>query len=182
MADWLPSGPDFTLKGPVSALPGWLELVERRPKLDSRLWTPAKVAMTPQLALRLSQVQMTMNRKIKYVSDKKAVGRGDYWRVAETEGDCEDYALAKREKLREHGWPEGALLIAILMCWDFQKKGWIYHAVLAVMTEEHGPWILDNRLKFPRTAIRIPGYHWTHLEQPGEPQWQRISLARAGVV
>ena len=169
---WLPTGPDFTPKGLVDPPAGWLKLLERRPELDCRKVEPATIEMTVNKALRLSQVQTGVNKRVKYVADL-----GDDWRVAETEGDCEDFALAKMARLLGYGWPRGALRMTLLIFWDISSRKWTWHAVLCVVTD-HGPWILDNRLAFPRVAVRIPGYYWNMQEKPGDEKWQRIALER----
>ena len=172
---WLPSGPDFTPTWNVDPPAGWLDLIGRRPDLDSREVAPATIEMTVAKAMRLSQVQTGVNRRVKYVRE-----HGDTWRVADTEGDCEDYALAKMIRLLEYGWPRGALLMTLLNFWDIANKKWTGHAVLAVATESHGPWILDNRLAYPRVAARIPNYYWTIREKPGDARWQRIRNGLSG--
>lgn len=164
---WLPSGPDFTTHGPADPPAGWLDLIARRPELDSRDVEPATVKLTVNKALRLSQVQVGVNRRVKYVRE-----HGDTWRVADTEGDCEDYALAKRVRLEGYGWPRGALRMAILYFRTVQRK-WECHAVLAVVTD-HGPWILDNRFTYPRIASHCVGYFWSTREKPGDTRWERI--------
>lgn len=172
---WLPSGPDFTPRGTVDPPAGWLDLVGRRPNLDSRGVEPATVGMTAAKAMRLSQVQVGVNRRVKYVRD-----HGDDWRVADTEGDCEDFALAKMVRLVEYGWPRGALLMTLLLFWDAANRKWTWHAVLCIATD-HGPWILDNRFQYPRIAAHCVGYFWSTREKPGDARWERIRLQKTGI-
>ena len=80
-------------------------------------------------------------------------------------------------RLLGYGWPRGALRMTLLIFWDIAARKWTWHAVLCVCTD-HGPWILDNRLAFPRVAVRIPGYYWNMQEKPGDEKWQRIALER----
>ena len=102
---WLPSCPDFTTHGPAPAPEGWKDLIIRRPELDSRAVKPAIITMTAARAVRLSQINIAVNKRIKYVRD-----HGDTWRIPDTEGDCEDYAIAKGIRCDEFGFDRGALL------------------------------------------------------------------------
>ena len=172
---WLPSGPDFTPTGNVDPPAGWLDLIGRRPDLDSRDVEPATVGMTAAKAMRLSQVQVGVNQRVKYVRE-----HGDDWRVADIEGDCEDFALAKMVRLLEYGWPRGALLMTLLLFWDTANRKWTWHAVLCVATD-HGPWILDNRFQYPRIAAHCVGYFWSTREKPGDPRWERIGFQKTGI-
>lgn len=170
---WLPSGPAFTSGGSVEPPAGWLDLVARRPELDSREGEPKTIVMTVNKALRLSQVHVGVNKRVKYVRDL-----GDDWRVAGTEGDCEDYALAKMVRLLDYGWPRGALLMTLLLFWDVVQRKWTWHAVLAVSTD-HGPWILDNRFQYPRITAHCVGYFWSMREKPRDARWERIRIGVA---
>ncbi len=121
--------------------------------------------MTAAKFMRLSQVQVGVNQRVRYVRD-----HGDDWRVADTVGDCEDYALAKGVRLEGYGWPRGALRITL--CYVVLSDRWQAHAVLMVETD-HGTWVLDNRMKYPRLWKRLP-YRWLWRERPGGETWERL--------
>ena len=53
-------------------------------------------------------------------------------------GDCDDYALTKRQKLLAAGLPERALRVAVVTNWRGDR-----HAVLTVATDK-GDYVLDN--------------------------------------
>ena len=162
---WLPSGPSIPVKGPSDVPPAWRDLIGRRPDLSSLESEPEKVAMTATKFMRLSQVQTGVNSRIKYRRDL-----GDKWEVADTEGDCEDYALAKMVRLLEFGWPRGALRMTL--CAITGPRRFTYHAVLQAETD-HGTWVLDNRQKYPRMWTRLP-YRWLFRECPGREEWERL--------
>ncbi len=80
--------------------------------------------------------------EIAYIPDKANWGTSDFWATPlefiERGGDCEDYAIAKYNLLREAGFPEDQMKIAVTKD----------HAVLLVSDE--GTWsVLDNRKKRP---------------------------------
>lgn len=162
---WFPSGPDFTPRGNVDPPPKWLDLIERRPDLDSRQAEPLKVKMTVGKFMRMYQVQTAVNSRVKYVRD-----HGDDWRIADTEGDCEGYALAKMVRLLGYGWLRGALRMTL--CYVFLPDRWQAYAVLQIETD-HGTWVLDNRMKYPRLWTRLP-YRWLWRERPGGETWERL--------
>ena len=62
-------------------------------------------------------------------------------------GDCEDYALAKRNALLNAGWPKDKL--GLCVCYTQSGEG---HCVLWVDTDK-GSFILDNNYDFPSDAI-----------------------------
>jgi predicted transglutaminase-like cysteine proteinase len=84
----------------------------------------------PTLSL-LGDVNSAVNRSVRYAAEPD--GRND-WRVAETEGDCEDFALRKRRDLVQRGFP--ALDLSVLVV-----PG---HAALLARTPG-GAYVLDNR-------------------------------------
>jgi predicted transglutaminase-like cysteine proteinase len=84
-------------------------------------------------AERIEQVNRFVNARIAFVDDERQFGRPDVWQTAAESlrrgrGDCEDYALAKRELLRAAGFAERDLYLVILK--DLVRRS--DHAVLAV--------------------------------------------------
>lgn len=64
--------------------------------------------------------------------------RADVWSPDAVAGDCEDFALAKRQRLIDLGWAPSQLLIAVV---DDPSQG--AHAVLIARTDQ-GDLVLDN--------------------------------------
>ena len=87
------------------------------------------------------RIHKEVNASTQYRPDAK-----DTWQVAGKYGDCEDYALAKREKLLAAGWPV-----------DRTESG-ESHCVLYVETDKGG-FILDNRHDVPMSPKELP-YKW----------------------
>jgi predicted transglutaminase-like cysteine proteinase len=87
----------------------------------------------------LYQINTRINEAVKPMSDMELYGKPEYWTVANTAGDCEDYLLRKKIELEKLGFDPTALLITVVL--DERREG---HAVLTV-TAADGDYILDNR-------------------------------------
>ncbi len=99
----------------------------------------AVVTLTAAKMQELDQVNKGVNRQISPVNDTGKYGWADTWSLAPKSGDCEDYALTKRDELVRKGWPSRALRLAVV------KTSWGEgHAVLVVRTQD-GDLVLDNR-------------------------------------
>ena len=83
-------------------------------------------------------VNAETNSAIAPLTDMEIFGVEERWEYPTTVGDCEDYALLKRKRLNEMGYPLGALLLTVAR--DAKGGG---HAVLTVVTDL-GDFILDN--------------------------------------
>lgn len=81
----------------------------------------------------LSDVNVLVNRAITPRHDVN-----DHWSPDASAGDCEDYALTKRQRLIDLGWAQSQLLIAVA---DDPYAG--PHAVLIARTDQ-GDLVLDN--------------------------------------
>lgn len=82
----------------------------------------------------LVAVQDYVNGRVAYVAEPPG---HDVWQVADTSGDCEDFALAKRQLLLDKfGYRPARLKILFAL----NRKTSAGHAVLLV----DGYWVLDN--------------------------------------
>jgi predicted transglutaminase-like cysteine proteinase len=165
----LPVTPQGEARPPI----GWVDFCKRYPA-DCMVDTsePERVPLTAQSWRGLQAINAEVNAEITPVTD------ADHWGVAESwdypsdgKGDCEDYALFKRKRLVEAGFPRRALLLTVVL--DEDRAG---HAVLMVRTDR-GDFILDNK----RGAI-LPwnqtGYVYVKRESQAATGW--ISLGGAG--
>jgi predicted transglutaminase-like cysteine proteinase len=85
------------------------------------------------------KVNSDINHEIEPATDMEHWGVVDKWDFADDKkGDCEDYVLAKRQRLMEIGFPRQALLVTVVR--DLQGEG---HAILTIKTDK-GDFILDN--------------------------------------
>lgn len=94
----------------------------------------------PQRLSQLDKVNREVNEAIAPHTDQEIYGVAEYWTMPTTLGDCEDYALLKRERLANLGWPRSSLLMTVVR--DEQGEG---HAVLTVRTKQ-GDFVLDNKI------------------------------------
>ncbi len=105
----------------------------------------ARFDASPQRLAELDMVNRYVNTAIAPKTDDEIYGVSEYWTLPTTVGDCEDYALLKRQILIERGWPPSALLLTVVR--DEIGDG---HAILTVRTAQ-GDFVLDNKI----TDVRI---------------------------
>ena len=87
-----------------------------------------------------------------------------HWSVAPEAGDCNDYAVTKRHRLIEMGWPKSALRLAVVL-----TDGGQGHLVLVVRLSD-GDMVLDNL----SSAVRpwnAAGYEWISMQSSGNPRF-----------
>jgi predicted transglutaminase-like cysteine proteinase len=139
---------------------------------------PAPLAATPALMAELDQVNLGVNRAIRYVPDEQLYGRADYWALplepgGPRAGDCKDYVLEKRRALITDGVPSTALSIAIVQTGRDET-----HAVLIVSTDK-GELVLDSLSSWVR-PWRDSHYSWVERQAPGQ-QLVWVKLPANGV-
>jgi predicted transglutaminase-like cysteine proteinase len=95
--------------------------------------------MTSQLLRQITAVNLSVNTRVKPMSDLDNYGKEEWWAYPEDGfGDCEDYALEKRRELIAGGVAVSNLLMTVV-----RKPDGEGHAVLTVRTDK-GDFILDN--------------------------------------
>lgn len=108
----------------------------------------------------LENVQRSVNRELRSGLER--------WTDNAARTDCTDYALTKRSRLLDTGYPASALLIAVA----FVPSG-EGHLVLVVVTDQ-GDFVLDN---LRATVVRwdqLP-YRWVMRSTPQNPRrWQTV--------
>lgn len=120
--DWPPAFPIYCGEHPQDCAP--LSVGETSDPVDYLLWES-----------RIDDVNREVNSAITYRGEE-----GDHWDDGVAFGDCDDYALTKRNKLIAMGMPRGALPMAhVLPHGELQM-----HIVLLVKTN-YGFKVLDNR-------------------------------------
>lgn len=130
----------------------------------------AELVSAKQLMSTLVDVNGRVNQAIRPVKD--AAGP-DRWSLPLAEGrntgDCEDYALTKRQELLARGIDRSALNLAIATT----PKGEV-HAVLLVSTAD-GEYVLDNLDPVVRRWDDVP-YRWSQRQVEGRTfQWAKIA-------
>ena len=132
--------------GDAQAPIGWTQLCRdyaedaRRPCDAAPL--PAKAVVLDEAKWReLLKINRDVNREVEPVTDLEHWGVLEHWDYPDDgKGDCEDYALEKRDRLLKAGWPRQSLLLTVVR--DKKGEG---HAILTVATDR-GDFILDNQV------------------------------------
>jgi predicted transglutaminase-like cysteine proteinase len=118
---------------------------------------------------QLVAVNRYMNRR-HYVSDSRNWGVKDYWATPgefmARSGDCEDFAIAKYLSLRQLGWSEDTLRVAVVR--DLSLN--VNHAVLIVYFDGR-TWLLDNQIR--RVVETETVRHYRPVFSINEKYWWR---------
>lgn len=102
------------------------------------------------------RINSDVNASVTYKTDLEQYDKPEYWCLPTAFGDCEDYALAKRQALLQSGWPKDQLGLCI--CYMQSGEG---HCVLWVDTDK-GSFILDNNYNYPISPVDLP-YKWESM-------------------
>lgn len=133
--------------------------------------------MTDRRWAEARDVQREVNA-LPYRADLARYGVPEFWaQIDAAGGDCEDFALGKRRRLLDLGWPLEALSLAT--CVDETGSG---HAVLLIEGEfagKPGTWVLDNR-RFDVVAWESLPYRWCERQAPGEKRWVNFNGGEDG--
>lgn len=169
--------PFMTTTGPTNPPIGHYEFCKRYPgECDQTSRSGAPMRLTPQGWQAILDVNSAVNTAVEPVTDEDAYGVQEYWAYPTTEGDCEDYVLAKRRKLMEDGFPASDLLITVVL----QPNG-AGHAVLTVHTDR-GDFVLDNM----RNKVELwsqTEYTYVKRQSPlNSGRWDKISDDRPALV
>ena len=101
-------------------------------------------------------IHRKVNFDTEYRTDLKHYNVPEFWTMAGKFGDCEDYALSKRNALLNAGWSKDKL--GLCVCYTASNEG---HCVLWVDTDK-GSFILDNNYDFPMKPSELP-YRWESM-------------------
>jgi predicted transglutaminase-like cysteine proteinase len=165
-----PTPPSAT--GPAASSPGPTlpSAVHERLASDAAA-NNAVVDLSSPLWRAVTAVNAEINAAIRAEDDQRAYRQADYWAIPRATvrvkpvGDCEDFALAKRERLLALGVPAETLSIALV-----RTRTGLSHAVLLVATDE-GEYVLDNLTPWVVhwTEARLT---WRERQAPGQMlQW-----------
>ena len=94
----------------------------------------------------------------------------DAWTPEEPAGDCKDYAMTKRQRLVDSGWPTSALPTAIVRTSRGEE-----HLVLVARTSR-GDFVLDN-LDDQIAPWKRTSYSWEKIQSPTDGlSWRNVGL------
>lgn len=117
---------------------GYYEYCRRYRSECARSPEGSMIKLTKPRWREIVSINADVNTAVAPLTDMEIFGVEERWEYPTTVGDCEDYALEKRKRLNELGYPLGALLMTVAR--DAKGGG---HAVLTVVTDL-GDFILDN--------------------------------------
>ena len=156
----------------AAAPPGFVALCMHRPELCRHSTNPeGRLVDDDRTEKLLSLINERVNSDITYEPDPRHYGVVNHWALDAMghQGDCKDYALAKRQVLLAVGFPDSALRIAIARIPDGEL-----HAVLTVTTDR-GIRVLDNLTSNTAWIDETP-YHWIEWQSPDDPlRWLPMS-------
>ncbi|MBB3595728.1 putative transglutaminase-like cysteine proteinase [Rhizobium sp. BK529] len=128
----------------------------------------AVVALSTYADKQLRAVNASVNRSIVPRNDASGKVSDDVWEVNVKSGDCEDFALTKRDHLIAMGWSSKALRIAVAR--TPYGEG---HAVLVVKTNV-GDLVLDNRTNAIKTWDKTD-LNWVMIQSADDPRvWYEL--------
>lgn len=164
---------EMTEGGRHSGPRGWRELCASEPAVcapPTRRRPGAITRLDAEGYAQLERFNTRMNAALTPANDKDAYAVEDLWRVPAPgdPADCEDYVLAKRQRLLAAGWPAESVLIGVV-------RGDVspYHAVLVLRTDR-GELVLDNLTDEIRDW-RESGYSWVVRQSAQAPErWVRV--------
>lgn len=125
------------------------------------------IKLTPAMWGEIRSINSEVNRRVRYKTDAIKFDTDEFWEIADREGDCEDYALAKRKLLLDRGFPVDAIRLAIC-----EVPGAGGHCVLTIDTDL-GCYVLDNIAK-DVTPWKNLDYRWLYRQVPGKRKWQKL--------
>ena len=150
---YMPLG--HALVAPIS----FYKFCERKPERCAPSQEVRQIPLNSENRQKLEEVQRGVNRSLSGL---------ERWNDDATRNDCTDYALTKRSRLLDMGYPPSALLIAVAYVPSGEA-----HLLLVVVTDQ-GDFVLDN---LRGTVVRwdqLP-YRWVMRSTPQDPKtWQAI--------
>jgi predicted transglutaminase-like cysteine proteinase len=157
------------------APPGYLSFCIRMPaQCYSAEDAAVEISLTPDEAKLMADINRSRNAAIRPMDDLPHYGRAEYWAIpTDGYGDCEDYALAKRQQLMAAGFPAASLRIALVRTWAGKP-----HAVLTVATIDDDL-VLDSLTDVIRSWDKTD-YEWMSRQDPGSASgWVSLKPAPA---
>lgn len=148
---------------------GFVHFCERMPsECVASFGNEPRFDASPVRLSELDHINRRINAAITPATDLELYGVAEHWTVPTDSGDCEDYALLKRQILMKRGWPASALLMTVVR--DERGDG---HAVLTVRTAQ-GDFILDNKTSDIRLWHQT-GYRFVMRQSFVEPRlWMSL--------
>ena len=123
-----------------------------------------RLQATPERLSELDEINRTINHEVEPATDLEVYGVNELWTLPKaSRGDCEDFALLKRQELLRRGWPSNALLMTVVR--DEKNEG---HAVLTARLST-GDYVLDNKVEQVKMWNQTP-YHFVMRQSYLDPK------------
>ena len=158
--------------GSETSIPfGWVEYCERHAEdCFEEDHAAQDIDLTAAVLKKISRINAEVNRSIEPVTDMDQWGLIDRWDLpVDGKGDCEDYALLKRQKLVAAGFPRAALLLTVVKQADGEG-----HSVLTIKTT-HGDYVLDNLTNQVKPWSATPYRFVKRQSQENQNVWVAIA-------
>ena len=165
------AGTAMEMKGTAYPPPAFKPFCNTERMLCSTKGSTKTVALTRARKRELAMINESVNRQVAARSDLETTGQADDWRVPIDKGDCEDFAILKKQELISRGWPSSVLLLTVARSED---EG---HTVLTVRTTG-GDLVLDNRTSAIEDWSRTPYRYFARQSQSNGMNWERIGSAQ----
>lgn len=157
-------------QGTTSVPYGWVDFCARYDgECSNNSLAPQAIHFSAENFKEIARINHFVNKAIDPVSDWDHWHKVDQWDIpTDGKGDCEDYALLKRQILMREGFPRQALLMTVVR--DLQNEG---HAILTVHTDR-GDYVLDN-LSNGVKLWTSTGYRFVKRQSQSNPNvWESI--------
>lgn len=165
----LPSARALTDAGPTLAPLAFVQFCEAYREQCQDNASRASITLDARSWQDLQQVNARVNAAI--VPDEAKGGFG--WSLETRVGNCNDYAVQKRDALIKLGYPMAALSLAVV-----ETRFGEGHLVLTARTDR-GDLVLDNR-RATVLAWNRTGYAWLKRQSAGDPHlWVSVSTKPA---
>jgi predicted transglutaminase-like cysteine proteinase len=134
------------------------------------------IALTEDRLNQLDQINREVNAAIVPQPNRGGLA-AEQWLLSPPAGDCNDYAVTKRHKLLQLGWPSRALLLSEVVIPSGE-----HHLVLVVRAFDRAHMrtvdlVLDNLSARLRPVAVVP-YQWVRVESPTNPKyWSTVSVS-----
>lgn len=133
------------------------------------------VAVGGNDAAMIRAINKQVNRQVVRVSDSVSKGMDEEWDRPGTHGrppgDCEDFAIEKRMRLLDAGFPADRMFFAVVY-----KARFGLHTVLVARLKD-GDYVLDSATPDVVRWSNTP-YTWLRAQSPNDPMlWTRISAS-----
>jgi predicted transglutaminase-like cysteine proteinase len=166
-----PDATSYAALGPETSVPfGWVDFCQRyRGECQDDDRAPRDIELNAAAFRKISRINAWVNKTIDPLSDNDHWGKLDEWDYpADGKGDCEDYALLKRQMLIEEGFPREALLLTVV-----KEKNGDGHSVLTLRTDR-GDYVLDNLTDQVKPWTRVPYRFVKRQSQSNQNVWVAV--------